>query len=83
MTDLLRLPIQVGDKVSADAAEIGFLVRGVTRLSIEAKNPLRLFGYLSGAWGLKGGSGGPFWSIPPTVFALYLMTSPALRAPSV
>jgi hypothetical protein len=54
MTDLLRLPIQVGDKVSADAAEIGFLVRGVTRLSIEAKNPLRLFGYLSGAWGLKG-----------------------------
>lgn len=52
--DLLKLPIQVGDKVSADAAEIGFLVRGVTRLSIEAKNPLRLFGYLSGAWGLKG-----------------------------
>jgi hypothetical protein len=51
MTDLLRLPIQVGDKVSADAAEIGFLVRGVTRLSIEAKNPLRLFGYLSALGG--------------------------------
>jgi hypothetical protein len=70
----LTLTIQVGDKVSADVAEIGFLVREVTRLSIEAKNALCLFGYLSRALGVKGGSRGPFSSIPPTVFALQLRT---------